>query len=70
VKEYFPSLSVVAASTLPDGLIKTTVAFASGALLTSRIRPVILIVDRKRDDAARKDSSDGGGAADDCESVD
>ena len=69
MNEYFPSLSVVAASTLPDGLIKTTVAFASGTLLESTMRPVILIVDRKREEAARKDSSEGGCAAGAGESV-
>src|SRR5688500_18396467 len=58
VNEYFPLSSVVAAITLPDGLINTTVTFASGTWFASRMRPVILIFVRNREAAARIDSSD------------
>src|SRR5262245_22036353 len=58
-----PSLSVVEASTLPDGLIRTTTTFAIPTLLASATRPVILMFVRRREAAARKDSSDGGGAS-------
>src|SRR5215216_4166159 len=57
-----PSLSVVAAITLPDGLINTTVTFAMPTLLASTIRPVTFTVDRKRAAAFLSASSDMAGA--------
>src|SRR6185369_9915306 len=59
-----PSLSVVAAITLPDGLINTTVAFAIPTWFASTIRPVTFTVDRKRAEALLRASSDivGGGS--------
>jgi len=46
------------AITLPDGLTNTTVTFAMPVLLASTIRPVILIVERRREAAVRNSSSD------------
>src|SRR5215470_3216400 len=58
-----PSLSVVEASTLPEGLIKTTTTFGIPTLVASVTRPVILMFVRMREAAARNDSSDGGAAS-------
>src|ERR1041385_7270348 len=54
-----PSLSVVAAITLPDGLINTTVTFAIPTLFASTIRPVTFTLVRKRADTFLSASSDG-----------
>ena len=48
---------MVDANTEPDGLIKTTTTFESPFAFESRTRPVILMLERKRDPAARSASS-------------
>src|SRR6185369_595024 len=53
-----PSLSVVAAITLPDGLINTTVTFEIPTLFASIMRPVTFTVVRKRAAAFLSASSD------------
>src|SRR6185369_17219663 len=63
-----PSLSVVAAITLPDGLINTTVTFERPTLFASTMRPVTFTVVRKRAEAFLSASSEidfGGGAGSD-----
>ena len=60
MNEYLPSVSVVVPSTLPEGLIKTTVMFARATLFASTIFPEILMLVRKRDAAFFKASSDIG----------
>src|SRR6185369_11363764 len=60
--------SVVAAITLPDGLINTTVTFGIPTLFESTMRPVTFTVVRKRAEAFLSASSDivfGGGAGSD-----
>ena len=50
-------MSVVDASTLPEGLISTTTTFAIPPLFASTTRPLILMIERRRDAAARAESS-------------
>ena len=52
-----PFVSVVDASTLPEGLISTTTTFAIPPLFASTTRPLILMIERRRDAAARAESS-------------
>src|SRR5215510_11736491 len=58
-----PSLSVVAVITVPNGLIKTTVALGIATLFASTIRPVILTVERSRAATLFSASSDVGSGA-------
>lgn len=57
MNEKLPFVSVVEASTLPEGLINTTTTFAIPTLFASTTRPVILTIERRRDAAARAESS-------------
>ena len=50
-------MSVVDARTEPDGLIRTTTTFEIPVRVESRMRPLILMLDRTRDAAARRASS-------------
>ena len=50
-------MSVVEANTEPEGLIRTTTTFEIPVRVESRIRPLILMLDRTRDAAARSASS-------------
>src|SRR6185369_8886872 len=62
-----PSVSVVAAITLPDGLINTTVTFEIPTLFASTMRPVTFTVVRKRAAAflSASSESDFGAAGSD-----
>src|SRR5687767_11828677 len=63
-------MSVVDASTLPDGLINTTTTFGIPTLEASKARPLIFITDRRREAFARNPSSeDTGSLPDEVDSV-
>ena len=64
MKEKLPFVSVVDASTLPEGLISTTTTFGIPPLFASTTRPLILMVERRRDAAARAESSEVAGVGD------
>ena len=64
MNEKLPFVSVVDASTLPEGLINTTTTFALPPLLASSTRPLSLTIERRRDAAARAESSEDAGVGD------